>query len=302
MTAVLFQNMPPLSREEYEALETSIREHGIQVPIVVDENRVVIDGHHRQKIAQDLGIECPKRVVFDKTDAEKRTLALSLNLDRRHLSREQRRELIAESIKADPQLSNRQHAERTGVDHKTVGSVRTGLEESGEIPHFEKRLDPRTGKLSQPASRPRPSESELMAGAEWTPEPAPTIATREGVIIAEQHHVDARTGEILDDGPGPFNAEKVVADSIETARKITGMDDKTYTQQEAPKPRRRPLTDAASDAGWNLRKAIDRIERLTEDDRYNRNKNEVAAHLRGHLIHVIETCQGLLDQLPEQES
>lgn len=50
MTAVLFQSMPPLSPEEYSALEQSIRDNGVQVPIVVDEAGVVIDGHHRQKI------------------------------------------------------------------------------------------------------------------------------------------------------------------------------------------------------------------------------------------------------------
>ena len=47
---------------------------------------------------------------------------------RRHLNREQRRALIAESLKADPQLSNREHARRTGTSDKTAGDVRSGLE------------------------------------------------------------------------------------------------------------------------------------------------------------------------------
>ena len=45
-------------------------------------------------------------------------------------------------------------------------SIREQSEESGEIPHFEKRQDPRTGNLSQPASqpprpKPEPEEPEL---------------------------------------------------------------------------------------------------------------------------------------------
>lgn len=40
-----------------------------------------------------------------------------------------------------------------GVSDKTIGAVRHELEGSAEIPHFSHRTDPRTGKLSQPATR-----------------------------------------------------------------------------------------------------------------------------------------------------
>ena len=42
----------------------------------------------------------------------------------RHLSREQRRALVAESLRSDPILRDRDHARRCGADHKTVGRVR----------------------------------------------------------------------------------------------------------------------------------------------------------------------------------
>ena len=45
-------------------------------------------------------------------------------MNRRHLSREQKRELIAESLRADPILRDREHARRCGVNHETVGRVR----------------------------------------------------------------------------------------------------------------------------------------------------------------------------------
>ena len=51
---MLYQFLPRLSDDEYTSLEKSIREHGIQVPIVVDENGSVIDGHHRKEIADRL--------------------------------------------------------------------------------------------------------------------------------------------------------------------------------------------------------------------------------------------------------
>ena len=81
-------------------------------------------------------------------------------MNRRHLSREQKRALIAESLRADPGLSNREHERRTGTHKNTVQAVREELEGSGQIAHFEKRQDPRTGNLSQPASQPSRPEPE----------------------------------------------------------------------------------------------------------------------------------------------
>ena len=135
-TAVEFQVMPPLTVDEYNDLHDSIKEHGVQVPITVDENSIVIDGHHRRKIASEIGIDCPTVVKAGLTDTEKRTLALSLNIDRRHLNREQKRALVERSIRTDPHLSNLAHARRTGVSDKTVNKVRADLSSNSEIPNY----------------------------------------------------------------------------------------------------------------------------------------------------------------------
>lgn len=96
---------------------------------------------------------------------------------------------------------------------------------------------------------------------------------------------------------------------------VTGLDGKTYTSRQVEPevidaeivdepeatPKRRPLTDQARDAGWELRKATERVERVASDDRFGRNKKEVAAHLRGHLLNTVEVCQDLLDQLDDKE-
>lgn len=57
---------------------------------------------------------------------------------------------------------------------------------------------------------------------------------------------------------------------------------------------RAPLTDFARDAGWNLRKDVERLERIFADDRFACNKQQVAAYLRGHLQYAAEVCQDLL--------
>ncbi|WP_147377913.1 hypothetical protein [Mycobacteroides abscessus] len=68
------------------------------------------------------------------------------------MSREQRRTLVVESIKADPHLSDREHAGRVGVSPTTVGVVRRELVASREV----SSLDTRVGRdgVVQPASKP----------------------------------------------------------------------------------------------------------------------------------------------------
>ena len=170
--SVKYQVMPPLSPDEYQDLYEDIKANGVLVPIIEDEDGVIIDGHHRAKIASELNVPCPVEIAEGKGEAAKRGMAFTLNLKRRHLNREQRRHLIAESLKKDPQLSNREHARRTGAHKDTVGSVRVELEEGGQIGHLSERLAP-DGKsypasqsAREPESEPQPAEpsaSNLMS-------------------------------------------------------------------------------------------------------------------------------------------
>jgi hypothetical protein len=127
--------MPALSEDEYAALKADIAERGIVVPVVEDQHGNVLDGHHRVRIAAELGIGYPTELRNVADDDEARRVAFALNLARRHLTREQRRQLIAREITADPGRSDREIGRLLGVDHKTVGSVRRELR--GEVPHPE---------------------------------------------------------------------------------------------------------------------------------------------------------------------
>lgn len=175
---MLFQFLPRLADDEYAALEKSIRENGVMVPIVVDEKRSIIDGHHRKEIADRLGIDCPKKHVWDLADDQKRTLALSLNLDRRHLSREQKREVLTKSLTADPRLSDREHAKRVGVSPSTVGALRSSLEEDGQLSKLDTRVS--ADGRERPATQPE--------------RPVPAVNTETGEI-SDDYLPDAATGE-----------------------------------------------------------------------------------------------------------
>lgn len=122
-----YQLLPPLSEEEYANLKQSISEQGILVPVEYDEDGNILDGHHRIQIANELGIEIPSIVRSGMSEQQKRSHARTLNTVRRHLNREQKREVIRQEILENPQESNNKIAKRLGVSDTTVGTVRNEL-------------------------------------------------------------------------------------------------------------------------------------------------------------------------------
>ncbi len=136
-----YQVMPDLSEADFEALKEDIAQRGVMVPVEYDEDNKILDGHHRVKACEELGIaDWPRFVRKGLSEQEKRTHARQLNIARRHLNQEQKRALIAEQIKEQPSISARAIAARLGVDDKTVGSVRRDLETTAEIPQLEKTI------------------------------------------------------------------------------------------------------------------------------------------------------------------
>ena len=99
------------------------------------------------------------------------------------------------------------------------------------------------------------------------------------------------------------------------AKSVTGTDGKTYPAKKAnqeagierpdppPTDRRRPLPPIAERAGWDLRKAIERMEDVANDDRFSANKEKVAALWSGHLdnaIAVLTDLRGQLNNEPQE--
>jgi hypothetical protein len=88
-----------------------------------------------------------------ETDCDPYAFHQSMNVFRRHLTPEQRRELIVARLKENPERSNRKIAKILKVDDKTIEVVRQDLERRAEIPHVEKRVD--TKGRQQPAAKPK---------------------------------------------------------------------------------------------------------------------------------------------------
>jgi ParB-like chromosome segregation protein Spo0J len=156
--AELFPLMPD---DQLRDLAEDIKKNGLNYPIVVFEGKI-LDGRNRLRACKLAGVK-PGFHPFERREFDEKgelvrevtplEFVLSSNLHRRHLTGEQRREIVAKLLKEKPDRPDRQVAAKVGVDHKTVGKVRQEMKGRGEIPHVERRTDSK-GR-SQPAARER---------------------------------------------------------------------------------------------------------------------------------------------------
>lgn len=154
-----------------DALRASIRRFGVLVPVVRDQHGNTIDGHHRARLADELGVgyRVDVREVADADEA--REIARTLNSDRRHLTDEQRRAVAAE-------LRHQGHSYRAiggalGVSHT---QARHDVEAARLESTFQSEPErvTRRGGGSYPARRPDPAP---MPEPEPLPTPDPTADT-----------------------------------------------------------------------------------------------------------------------------
>jgi hypothetical protein len=162
-------------------LTQDILHRGILIPVIQTEDGEVLDGRLRLEIAQEHELYCPKIIVGKLSQAERADLRLCINLYRRHLSRQQVRELIAWELRLKPGSSDTVIGKRTGVDHKTVGGVRKRLEAGGEIPRLTTRNGP--------------------DGKRYPVSPKPIVITSSDVQAAEAQRLLNDLGDDVPDEP-----------------------------------------------------------------------------------------------------
>lgn len=150
---------PTMSEAELRELGEDIEKNGMRSPIVFldasDEFPVarLLDGRNRLdamelvgvKVLGDLKAEFPFQLASGNvsyriipSDTDPVGYVISANIWRRHLTGEQKRELIGRLLKAAPQRSNRAIAETAKADDKTVGTIRRDMEATAEIPQLQK--------------------------------------------------------------------------------------------------------------------------------------------------------------------
>lgn len=182
-----YQLLPDLATDEFDALKADIAERGVMVPIEFDEDGNVLDGHHRLRVCAELGItEYPCVTRAGMSEDEKREHVLALNLDRRHLTRQQRQELVAR-LRAEG-WSLRRIADRLHVTAPTVQQDLTAVRNLTPDTEPASTVTGADGK-QYPATRP---PREDMPGA--PPEEFPWD-TKQPEPIPQRTHVAANSGD-----------------------------------------------------------------------------------------------------------
>lgn len=138
----------------------------------------------------------------------------------------------------------------------------------------------------------------IRAIAEVSPNgDTPHVTEREARDI--KPHLVAVTNEVRERIEQGGATGEVVAEVVAEYRRPATLEPAPTPPNDAGQRRRRPLPDVARDVGHDLRKAVQRVERLGEDDRFTANKEQVAARLGHDLPRAIEVCQDLLDRLSQ---
>jgi hypothetical protein len=175
---------PRMSESELRELGEDIRANGLLSPIILYDDGELVDGRSRLDAIElvgmgfefirakqgprkgkvvgirsgdfDAGLTRSVRLLFDiSAEADPYTFVLSANIHRRHLTTEQKRELIAKVIEANPKRSDRQIAKQTKTSPTTVGKIRKESEAAGDVSKLDTRTDTRGRK--QPSAKPKKS-------------------------------------------------------------------------------------------------------------------------------------------------
>jgi SAM-dependent methyltransferase len=120
-----------LSVAEEQALRASIERFGVLVPVVYDADGRLVDGHHRRRIAEDLGVPVA-RIDLNVSGDTAVDAARDLNVARRHLDRDQRRAYVVQR-RADG-ASLRTIANEVGASKDSVARDLTASGVSSETP------------------------------------------------------------------------------------------------------------------------------------------------------------------------
>ena len=85
--------LPRPSVTEFESLKQSIVEHGQGVPIIVNQNGIVLDGHNRYRACKELGIAVQYYIKEFDDPFEEKKFVIEVNVTRRHINDYKRAEI-----------------------------------------------------------------------------------------------------------------------------------------------------------------------------------------------------------------
>jgi hypothetical protein len=108
---------PLMEGEDFDALVADIKANDLRDNMILYEGKI-LDGRNRYRACKAAGVEVHYWHFYDLNDRlDPAAYVISANLHRRHLTAEQKREVIAKLLKAQPEKSDRQIGKQIGAHH-----------------------------------------------------------------------------------------------------------------------------------------------------------------------------------------
>lgn len=249
------KRFPMMSETELDDLAADIAKNGLRDAIKLDPSgEFMVDGRNREIACERADVAAHYECLPEGTDIF--AYVVSTNLHRRHLTVEQRHEIIAEIARRNPDLSNRQIAKIAGVHHETV-SAATSCPVGGGPPAGQKtkgedgKQYPRSGKYSAE------QKDEIMAAIQMhrsmpERELAEKLGVSHGTIQRYRREMDGMTpvpprrhgraaAAALSQGKPPsislaeeIALRKKLLPSFELSREELGMGSREYGAEQHP--------------------------------------------------------------------
>lgn len=212
-----YQIFDDLDDATYQALRDSIQRDGFLVPVEYDEEGEILDGHHRVKACLELGISAwPKLIRQNMTEPDKKNHARVLNINRRHLTTQQREKYWKDMRDDGMSLEAIAKADGT-VSHETIRSVFKNLQT--ETPTKTKGKD---GK-SYPQKKPRKVKTVYKPAD--TPHVAKNSGENEWYTPSEYIEAARQVMGSIDTDPASSNtANQIVKASLFYTSENNGLD------------------------------------------------------------------------------
>ena len=147
--------IPALSNSDTEVLRLSIKENRQYVPIDVNQDGVILDGHHRYRACQELGIKPAIMVrVFENRILEKKFI-IEVNSNRRHLTAFQRIEMQCKLESIESELARDRMSDAGKIGAEKRWKERGDDEPEGSVNNEDRVIQ----KNTTPSSVPKPERT-----------------------------------------------------------------------------------------------------------------------------------------------
>jgi hypothetical protein len=228
---------PLMEGAEFDALVADIKANKLRDKIVLYDG-MVLDGRNRFRALRALGLPheeihdhyCVTKECIDKHHGGPAAYVISANIHRRHLTAEQKAEVLAKLVAAQPKKSDRELAKQARVSHPTIAKARRKAEATGKALPVDKRVGADGKARKQPAKKPAKHQPRDVTVISASANAEPVAEALLAVEEAQKHN------ETL--------AEKLRAAEI----KIAGLESEVEELRAENAKLRRALEDApASD-------------------------------------------------------